>query len=61
MKRILPLLVIAAALIGGAIFLFSGTPQTADVPDEVAVSERTQIEAAGQLNNVTTRAVDIDD
>ncbi|MDP6963541.1 MAG: hypothetical protein QGF46_05180, partial [Planctomycetota bacterium] len=61
MKRILPLLVIAAALIGGAIFLFSGTPQTTDVPDEVAVSERNQVEAAGQLNNVTTRAVDIDD
>ncbi len=61
MKRILPLLVIAAALIGGAIFLFSGPPQTFDVPNEVAVSERTQIEAAGQLNNVTTRAVDIDD
>ena len=61
MKRILPLLVIAAALIGGAIFLFSGTPQPVDVPDEMVVSERTQIEAAGQLNNVTTRAVDIDD
>ena len=61
MKRILPLLVIAAAVIGGAIFLFSGTPQPVDVPDEMAVSERTQIEAAGQLNNVTTRVVDIDD
>ena len=61
MKRILPLLVIAAAVIGGAIFLFSDTPQPVNVPNEMAVSERTQIEAAGQLNNVTTRVVGIDD
>jgi protocatechuate 3,4-dioxygenase beta subunit len=61
MKRILPLLIILAAVIGGALFVFSGDPKTVDTPDIIANTDRQQVEAASQLDSSTTRVVEIDD
>jgi protocatechuate 3,4-dioxygenase beta subunit len=61
MKRMLPLLVIAIAVIGGAVFIFSDNPPPVDVAEKITVSERAQIEAAGQLENVTSRVAEIDE
>ncbi|MBC8369283.1 MAG: carboxypeptidase regulatory-like domain-containing protein [Planctomycetes bacterium] len=61
MKRFLPLLVILAAVIGGALFVFSDSPQPLNVPDKIATHDRQQVEAAGQLNSTTTRVSEVDE